>query len=152
MSISGSPSLSGRCVFIAEDEALIALDIVSYLEFAGCQVVGPFAEAADALQAAKTSRMDVAVLDVNLRGAPVWPVAALIQSQGVPFVFLTGYASLNEFPATFANVPRLDKPFIGGELLAVLSALGVAASPGAAKPQYLDTALRVERPILAGSA
>jgi DNA-binding response OmpR family regulator len=139
MSTNGSPSVSGRCVFLAEDEALIALDIASFLEVAGCQVVGPFAEVADALRAAETSRMDVAILDVNLRGAPVWPVAELLRSRGVPFVFLTGYASLNEFPAEFADVPRLNKPFVGDELLAAVSALGAPDRPDASQAQSFSS-------------
>jgi DNA-binding response OmpR family regulator len=139
MSTNGSPSVSGLCVFIAEDEALIAIDIVSFLEFSGCQVVGPFAEVTDALRAAETSRMDVAVLDVNLRGAPVWPVAELLRSRGVPFVFLTGYASLNEFPAAFADARRLDKPFVGAELLAAISALGGPDRPDASQSQFLSS-------------
>ncbi|MGZ9019130.1 MAG: response regulator [Rhodoplanes sp.] len=94
---------------------------------------------AEALRAAETSRMDVAILDVNLRGAPVWPVAELLRSRGVPFVFLTGYASLNEFPAEFADVPRLDKPFVGDELLAAVSAPGAPDRLDASQAQSFSS-------------
>ena len=50
-----APSLSGRRVFIAEDETLIAIDIASYLEFEGYEVVGPFDDVAEALSALDTS-------------------------------------------------------------------------------------------------
>jgi DNA-binding response OmpR family regulator len=145
-----SPSLSSRRVFIAEDETLIAFDIASCLEFAGYEVVGPFDDVAEALREARANHVDAAVLDVNLRGVPIWPVATLLQSQGVPFAFLTGYASLNEFPPAFADVPRLDKPFVPEKLLAIISRLaGVAAAP-ALKPQALD--LRADQPALADAS
>ncbi len=149
MTKSIAPSLSGRRVFIAEDETLIAFDIASCLEFAGHKVVGPCADVAEALGAVDASHIDVAVLDVNLRGAAVWPVAALLQSQGVPFVFLTGYASLNEFPPAFADVPRLDKPFVTEKLLAALAALDETAPVPAAETQRFDAGLRANEPVLA---
>jgi len=145
-----APSLSGRRVFIAEDETLIAFDIAYCLEFAGYEVVGPFADVSEALGALDTNSIDIALLDVNLRGAAVWPVAARLQAQGVPFVFLTGYASLDEFPPAFADVRRLDKPFVPEKLLAVLSAASdEAASVSAAETETFDAGRHAEQPALA---
>jgi DNA-binding response OmpR family regulator len=151
MMTSIAPSLRGRRVFIAEDETLIAFDIASCLEFEGYEVVGPFVDLAEALSALDTSSIDVALLDVNLRGAAVWPVAARLRAQGVPFAFLTGYASLDEFPSAFADVPRLDKPFVPEKLFAVLAALDNTGPVGPAEVKLFDSDLRAVQPVLAGA-
>ena len=116
-------ALSGTYVFLAEDEALIALEVASLLEETGCEVLGPFARLPEALNVAATERIDLAVLDVNLKEASVWPVADLLQKRRVPFVFLTGYSKEEQFPPQFAHVRRLEKPFVGRHLLATLADL-----------------------------
>ena len=117
----------------------------------GYEVVGPFVDLAEALSALDTSSIDVALSDVNLRGAAVWPVAARLRAQGVPFAFLTGYASLDEFPSAFADVPRLDKPFVPEKLFAVLAALDNAGPVGPAEVKLFDSDLRAVQPVLAGA-
>jgi CheY-like chemotaxis protein len=87
-------------------------------------VIGPFTTVSEAVNAAATDRIDIAVLDVRLRDAPVWPIAEILQTRDVPFVFLTGFARSDLFPAQFAHVVRLEKPFSEDQLLtAILSAL-----------------------------
>lgn len=131
-------TLSGRRVFVAEDEGLIAFDIVSLLEGAGCRVIGPAADLSGALQTLETARVDMALLDVNLRGEMVWPIAETLQSRGVPFLFLTGYASLDDFPPEFVDVPRLDKPFVASELLGLVARLCGSEHARLVEPQCLD--------------
>jgi CheY-like chemotaxis protein len=62
---------------------------------------------------------DVAVLDVNLRGETVAPVAELLRQRGRPFVLLSGY-DRSDLKTSFSDVPVLPKPFDAGELIAVL--------------------------------
>jgi|HubBroStandDraft_6_1064221.scaffolds.fasta_scaffold99445_2 DNA-binding response OmpR family regulator len=119
--------LSGQRVLVVEDEFLI----VSYLEDAlrevGAQIVGPATTLQEALLLANTKRLDCAVLDINLNGDMVFPVADELDKRGVPFVFLTGYTA--EFmPARYVKVPRYEKPFRHTVLMQGLSRLLAQAS------------------------
>lgn len=102
--------LRGSRVLVVEDDFLIADDFTRRLVLAGAQVVGPAAtlEAADTFYR-QQPRPDVAVLDINLRGTLVFPFAASLQRDGIPFVFCTGY---DDDPVAdgFKTVPRFEKP------------------------------------------
>jgi len=80
----------------------------SLVELGFC-VVGPFDRAADALACAADDALDAAILDVNLGGDLVYPVAERLAGRGVPFVFVTGYDAEGIDPR-FAHVPVLQKP------------------------------------------
>ncbi len=75
----------------------------------GFEVIGPFARVADALAAAGREDFQAAVLDVNLDGEMVYPVAEAILARGVPFVFVTGYGA-EGIDRRFAQIPVLQKP------------------------------------------
>jgi len=96
-------------IFLAEDEALVGMLVRDFLEEIGCSVIGPVSDLGEALRNAKSGSFDAAVLDVNLGGTYAYPLADELQAQGVPFVFLTGYAqdSLDE---RFTGIPILRKP------------------------------------------
>lgn len=102
--------LSGLRVLVVEDEALIAMLIEDALEELGCTLVAVAANLTDALDKAAALDIDVAILDVNLNGREVFPVAELLASCGLPFVFSTGYGAAG-VPAAFAAAPVLGKPF-----------------------------------------
>jgi CheY-like chemotaxis protein len=84
--------LSGWRVLLVEDEFLIAEDLASVLSAAGATVVGPAYTVAGALSLIESGdALDGAVLDVNLKGEAVFPVADALLSRSIPFVFTTGY-------------------------------------------------------------
>ena len=85
--------LQGIKVLVVEDEYLVASLIENMLQFAGCVVCGPIPRLAPALEAADTEACDVAVLDINLAGQWVYPVAETLARRNVPFVFVTGYGA-----------------------------------------------------------
>ena len=111
-------ALQGVKVLVVEDEYLVATLMEDMLESAGCVVAGPIPRLAQALDAASSEACDVAVLDVNLAGERVYPVADILAQRNVPFVFVTGYGVL---PGEYANRPRLCKPFKMADLLDTLS-------------------------------
>ena len=111
-------ALQGVKVLVVEDEYLVAALMEDILESAGCVVAGPIPRLAQALDAASSEACDVAVLDVNLAGERVYPVADILAQRNVPFVFVTGYGVL---PGEYANRPRLCKPFKMADLLDTLS-------------------------------
>lgn len=107
----------GRRVLVVEDEFLVSLATTDFLESVGCEVVGPAARLAEAIQLAQSESLDAAVLDINIDGEMVWPVAEELQRRGVPFLFLSAITQLMIFPALFAAIPRLDKPLEQNRLL-----------------------------------
>jgi DNA-binding response OmpR family regulator len=80
-------SLEGLRVLVVEDDYLISLLFDDMLTSAGCVVVGPLPRLTDALEAAAKERCDAAVLDVNLGGERVYPVAKILAERHVPFIF-----------------------------------------------------------------
>jgi len=69
------PELAGKRILVVEDEMLVAMLIEDMLAEAGCVVIGPFARVPEALAAARTETVDAALLDVNVAGETVFPVA-----------------------------------------------------------------------------
>ena len=85
------PMLAGKRVLLVEDELLVAMLVEDMLADAGCVLVGPFARLPAALAAARVEAVDVALLDVNIAGEMVFPVAHVLEERGIPFLFVTGY-------------------------------------------------------------
>src|SRR5690349_8084617 len=117
--------LEGVRVLVVEDEFLVATLIEDMLQSAGCVVSGPIPRVADALDAVDHGIYDAAILDVNLAGDRIDPVADALSRRNVPFMFVTGY-SAGFLPANFAERPRLCKPFKMADLLDTLSNLVLA--------------------------
>lgn len=92
------------------------------LRLAGCVVVGPMARVEKALKAAREETIDVAILDVNLAGEPVYPVTEVLARRGVPFLLMTGYGR-SMLPAKYAKRRVVAKPFMIQQLLNGLSAV-----------------------------
>jgi CheY-like chemotaxis protein len=102
--------LEGKCILIVEDEALLALTLADELSLLGCSSVGPFTTLGHAMQAVRDLEFDAAIVDVNLGGQFVYPVADELLARGVPFVFLTGYAR-STLPERLQACPHLLKPY-----------------------------------------
>jgi CheY-like chemotaxis protein len=112
----------GLRVLVVEDESLIAMLIEDALDRLGCTLVGVASNLTEALGKAASLDFDVAILDVNLNGAPVFPLAEVLAARGVPFVFSTGYGA-SGVPAAFAAAPVLAKPFAEADVASALAAL-----------------------------
>ncbi len=112
-----------RCrVLVVEDEAVIAMLVEDMVSDFGSEVVGPVATITEALRLARDAELDAAILDVNVGGAVIFPVADTLQERGVPVIFATGYGS-GTMPQRFSASPTLPKPFAYETLAAALRAV-----------------------------
>lgn len=100
-----------RRILIVEDELLVAMNLEDLLEEFGFEVVGPYPTLAEARVAVEADHLDGAVLDVNVRGELVFPLAEDLLKQQVPVVFCTGNAEAGRFPPGLAALPRVAKPY-----------------------------------------
>ncbi len=119
----GPVPLEGATVLLAEDEAFLALDLHDSLEEAGARVIGPVASLSDALAAADAQTFDAAILDIDLQGKEVMPVASILADRQIPFLFHTAHGHLAHFAPDFAQVPICSKPTDPGRLIRVLREL-----------------------------
>ena len=101
---------AGRCILIVEDEPLISMMLEDFLLSLGHQVGAICESVADALEAVADQSFDMAILDVNLKGENVWPVAHALRDKEVPFVLASG-GHVDPPPSEFAGVPMIDKPY-----------------------------------------
>lgn len=119
--------LTDSRILIVEDESLVAMLLETILEDMGCQPLGPVATVDEALAFLESgAALDAALLDVNVAGREVFPVAAMLEARGVPFVFSTGYGE-GGLPEAWRGRPTIQKPFTEAAVRdALLQTLGVA--------------------------
>ncbi len=120
------PWLKGKRILVVEDEALIAVMVEDMLTEMGSVVIGPAGTIEAALAFARSEEIDAAVLDVNVRGERIDPVADALMSRGVPVLFATGYGEVRL--ASGAATTVIDKPYTQEKL-----ARGLAAALGTAQ-------------------
>jgi CheY-like chemotaxis protein len=104
------PAAHGKRILVVEDELMIRMLLEDMLGELGYTIAAEAARIDEALQAAKNADFDVAILDVNLNGEPISPVADALVARGMPFVFATGYGEQG-LPETYRGRPTLKKPF-----------------------------------------
>ena len=102
--------MGGSRVLVVEDEGLIAMALGDDLAHLGHQVIGPFAHLAPAVLAARSESIDFALLDINLNGQPVYPVADELLARRIPFAFLTG-VDIENLPLPYQRQLSLSKPY-----------------------------------------
>ena len=103
-------TLEGKRILLVEDEYFIVEDLSRAFAAVGAVVVGPAASVAEGLRlVAASGALDRAVLDIDLRGEMVYPVADALMTRRVPFVFATGY-DREAFPERFSHCIRCEKP------------------------------------------
>lgn len=127
-----SETLAGLHLLVVEDEAMVALMVEDILHDLGCkdvEVAGTVAQGLAIIQDDPESPLDGAILDVNIGGEKVYPVAEALAAKGVPFIFATGYG-IGGISEAFSHVPALAKPYEPRSLERLLSStLNRPASP-----------------------
>lgn len=121
-----SQAFAGRRVLVVEDESLVAMLLETILEDMGCEPVGPAATVEEGLRLAADGPIDAALLDVNVAGRQVFPVAEALRERAVPFVFSTGYGE-GGLPDEWRGHATLQKPFTEAAVREALKgAMGMA--------------------------
>lgn len=118
------PSLSDQHVLVVEDEAVVAMELTRVLTAAGAKVIGPAGTIEEAMQLLDAHPVDRALLDVNLGGRPITPVAKALSRQGIPFVYLTGYQE-----PEVDDGPILRKPVPANVLVGALARGALLTAP-----------------------
>lgn len=101
---------ASRSILIVEDEPLIAMMLEDFLDSLGYLVRGTCDTVRAALDEVEKGGFDLAILDVNLKGENVWPVASALRERNVPFVIATG-GHVDPPPPEFDNAPVIEKPY-----------------------------------------
>src|ERR1700716_3007312 len=100
----------GYSVFLVEDEVMIRMMLAGMLEELGHKVAAEAGHVEEAIKLAKSTEFDLAILDVNLNGQVITPVAEVIKARNRPFIFATGYGKA-ALPKEYRGRPALTKPF-----------------------------------------
>lgn len=119
--------LQGRRILLVEDDYLIATDLARAFGAAGAEIAGPVPTVGEALALARQAPLDGAVLDIDLQGEDVYPVADALKRRRIPFIFATGYDA-GVIPPAYDGAPRCEKP-VEPVMLARLLFTGSALSP-----------------------
>ena len=101
---------AGCSVFLVEDEVMIRMMVADMLEELGHSVAAEAGEIGEAVKLVQSTEFDLAILDVNVNGKVISPVADVIKAKGRPFIFATGYGS-SGLPEEYRDRPALQKPF-----------------------------------------
>lgn len=120
-------TLRGLHVLVVEDVATLAWLVRDVLVEAGAEVVGPVPDVSGALALVKGTRVDAAVLDVNLGDETADPIADMLAVRAIPFLFLTGYARV-DIEGRHAARPFLSKPVRPTVLIRALADLAIRES------------------------
>jgi DNA-binding response OmpR family regulator len=104
------PKPPGGSVFLVEDEVMIRMMVADMLVELGYSIAAEAGEIEDAIRLARTTPFDIAILDVNVNGKMISPVAEVIEARNRPFIFATGYGAQG-LPEEFRDRPALQKPF-----------------------------------------
>lgn len=125
--MSYSAGVSAQLILIVEDEALIAMEMETQVYALGYAVLGPARSINAADELLDRHEPHAALLDVNLNGSVVTPIALRLKLKGIFYALVTGYPQLALENPALADAPRLRKPVVEMELAQMLS--GLLSSP-----------------------
>jgi CheY-like chemotaxis protein len=101
---------AGSSVFLVEEEVMSRMMVADMLQELRYSVAAEAGEINEAIRLAQSTDFDLAILDVNVNGKVISPVADLIRARNLPFIFATGYGS-SGLPEEYRDRPALQKPF-----------------------------------------
>jgi DNA-binding response OmpR family regulator len=124
-----SRPLEGCRILIAEDNALLLLDIADALSEAGADIVGPAVSVQTAVSLARSEPLDAGVLDVAIKGGNVFPIAKILAEQGKGIVFVTGMRDTSALEKEWPLARVLTKPCLPQDLIQATVAVWRTVTP-----------------------
>jgi DNA-binding response OmpR family regulator len=115
-------SLAGQKILVVEDQYFIADEMACFLASAGSQVIGPAPDIASGLALLSQNAVDGAVLDIDLAGEEVFPLAVALRAKNVPWIYVTGYSS-KPVPSDLKGRAYIEKPISRDAFLCALETL-----------------------------
>lgn len=112
--MNSAPAPISAAILIVEDDMMLAMLLEDQLADLGHRTIKA-ARVTTAVSIAVSAAIDAAILDVNVAGDPVYPVAEALRARGIPFAFATGYGN-GGLKAEFRDSPTLNKPYAADEL------------------------------------
>lgn len=114
---------SRQRILIVEDELLVAMELETYLQSVGFEVLGPFASLDKAMESLASEQPDAAILDLNLNGTPSTPIAQALAERSIPFLVISGYSGVDADDPVRKDAPRLEKPIDGRAVVGLLKTM-----------------------------
>ena len=121
-SARGDMLLHGKKVLVVEDRYLIARDLCRVVQALGGEAVGPAGDVESAQRSVEQVRVDLALVDLNLRNESATTLIRQLARQGIPFILATGYQDW-VLPQELRGSPRVEKPVSARELRHVIKRL-----------------------------
>lgn len=112
--------LPGKRVLIVEDNPILAYDISDLVEEFGASPIGPALDLEAGIRLVSENELDAALLDIDLGGEYVWPIAEALDRHKVPFAFVSAQCRDDEVPEAFRSRPCIDKPALPSEIIEAL--------------------------------
>lgn len=112
--------MTKRRALVAEDSLFILMALEMILEIQHVEIIGPASTLAETQSLAEGGGFEIAILDINLHGELVFPVADLLLQRGIPIIFTTGYSFDEIIPRHLMSVPLIQKPYETGALTALI--------------------------------
>jgi DNA-binding response OmpR family regulator len=108
-------------ILIVEDEYLVAAEISDILTAEGHTIVGAATSADEVIRILSDGLIcDLAILDANLAGSSVSPIATALDRRLIPFVVVSGYSQW-ELLSPLRKAPFVPKPVRPESLLAAVA-------------------------------
>lgn len=119
-------NLEKRRVLIVEDNPVLAYDLHDLINEVGIETVGPALDLATGLDLAQQEPLDAALLDIDLGGEYVWPLARELRAKEIPFAFISAECRKDMLPEPFRDAICLEKPAPSAQIIATIDAIAGA--------------------------
>ena len=112
--------MTKRRALVAEDSLFILMALEINLKSHHIEVIGPASTLAEAQTLAERGGFEIAILDINLHGEKIFPVANLLKQRDIPIIFTSGYSANEVMPRCLMTVPLIQKPYDHEALIALI--------------------------------
>lgn len=123
------PATTALNIIVVEDELLLGMETAAIVLGLGHNALGPVTSLDDALAISDCNAIDAGILDFDIAGEMVVPLARLFEERGVPYIVCTGRPDAAKASIARPDIVILEKPVFRDALrLAIVSLLEPSVS------------------------